>query len=271
MTDDKKELPERLYYPLNEAAEKLGCSIKDIIHYGATGALKICIYINYDAEEKKPVMHLGLSNKKANEVDEFNIISGEGWFISGIGFNEYKNNEILSSGYYAKHISGFFYIIEDDLVPIEFDLEQESLKLYHVSTGIEENDLEDNIDISFIMLGISVPVRNLCVMAKHIKELTGKKSEMPSFDGSNKKIRKPNANKQSKLIKALIEICYGVGSSENPYSLINEERGTGDMLEDFQRMGINPPITGKTLSDYLKDVELDYVQIPTVSVDISKK
>ncbi|MNH30800.1 hypothetical protein D3C79_911140 [compost metagenome] len=74
-----------------------------------------------------------------------------------------------------------------------------------------------------------------------------------------------------KLIKALIEINYGVGSSEKPRNLLNEDRGTGELLEDFHRMGIAPPVSGSTLAAYLKHVELDYVNIPTLAVGISKK
>lgn len=39
------KLPKRLYYPLPEAAEKLGCAIKDLYHYAYIGALNISVYI----------------------------------------------------------------------------------------------------------------------------------------------------------------------------------------------------------------------------------
>ncbi len=265
-------LPERLYYPLVEAAEKMECSVKDIIHYGATDALKICIYIDYSTEENKSLLRLNLSNSKLNEMDDFNNISGDGWSINGVYLNDSKADKLLSSGYYAENISGFFYVMAHYLVPVEFNSEQSNLKLNYVSTGWDD-DLVEDIGVDFMFLGVSFPVKNLCVMAKDINELTekNKNSKMPSFDDERKKLPKPNANKQSKLIKALIEINYGKGASENPHSLLNEERGTGEMLEDFQRMGISPPVSGSTLATYLRDVELDYVEIPTRDVSISKK
>lgn len=38
----KIKLPERLYYPIALAAEKLGCTVDDLIHFGATGQVEIC-------------------------------------------------------------------------------------------------------------------------------------------------------------------------------------------------------------------------------------
>lgn len=40
--------PEKSYYTLTEAAEMLGCSATDMLHYGATGHLKINMYLNLD-------------------------------------------------------------------------------------------------------------------------------------------------------------------------------------------------------------------------------
>jgi len=42
-------LPERLYYPLAKAAEKLGYSVDDLIHFAAYGKLEICAKIHSDA------------------------------------------------------------------------------------------------------------------------------------------------------------------------------------------------------------------------------
>ena len=63
---------------------------------------------------------------------------------------------------------------------------------------------------------------------------------------------------------------YGAGSSENIRSLMNEDRGIGEMLIEFQKNGIRPPVTGKTLSNWLKDVELEYVEIPIRVVENAK-
>ncbi|MFO1384763.1 MAG: hypothetical protein U1F55_01005 [Chitinivorax sp.] len=42
MSKHKPALPERLYYRLADAANYLGCSADDLLHYGACGYLEIC-------------------------------------------------------------------------------------------------------------------------------------------------------------------------------------------------------------------------------------
>ena len=42
--DNKYVLPERLYYPIDVAAQKLQCSTRDIFHYAATESLRLCFY-----------------------------------------------------------------------------------------------------------------------------------------------------------------------------------------------------------------------------------
>ncbi|MCL6742798.1 hypothetical protein [Kosakonia sp. R1.Fl] len=41
----KTKLPERLYYPIALAAEKLGCTVDDLIHFGTTGQVEICCFM----------------------------------------------------------------------------------------------------------------------------------------------------------------------------------------------------------------------------------
>lgn len=48
---NKITLPERLYYPLNKAAEKIGRDVGDLIHYGAIGAIRICADIVFATPE----------------------------------------------------------------------------------------------------------------------------------------------------------------------------------------------------------------------------
>ena len=40
----ENKLPDRLYYPLPEAAEFLGCSVRDVYHYCATGMIALTVY-----------------------------------------------------------------------------------------------------------------------------------------------------------------------------------------------------------------------------------
>lgn len=53
------KVPKRKYYPLNEAAEMLGCSVNDLIFHGAHGNIELCAYmqveiwITYNGDEGK--------------------------------------------------------------------------------------------------------------------------------------------------------------------------------------------------------------------------
>ncbi|MCV3255520.1 hypothetical protein OGZ09_13380, partial [Escherichia albertii] len=48
-----KDFP-RVYYTLPMAAKKLGCTVDDILHLGATNRLEICAYISErDIEENE--------------------------------------------------------------------------------------------------------------------------------------------------------------------------------------------------------------------------
>ncbi|MGB2538684.1 hypothetical protein [Hafnia paralvei] len=44
-------LPERAYYPLSKAAKKLCCDEDDLIHFGSTGELEICLFIEDSFED----------------------------------------------------------------------------------------------------------------------------------------------------------------------------------------------------------------------------
>lgn len=266
------KLPERLYYPLPDMAAKLKCTISDILHLGATDVIKLCLFVNRDFNEK---IHLNMPNHRVEQLDDFfQSLHGERWLVSDI---EYRNNSETENsyltGYYAGRLEGFFYVNEADLIEAEFNI-KEPLKitqLYVSPDGFEGDDLEINfIENESALFSID----NLCVMSSELVKLegnTGGKIYNFNQSVSPKNSKSLMDNKKNKLIKALIEIAYGKGSSDKPRSLINEERGTGDILIDLQKMGIELPVTGSTLAGYLKDVELDYVEISTLIVENSKK
>ncbi|VXD02912.1 conserved hypothetical protein [Enterobacterales bacterium 8AC] len=272
------KLPMRLYYPLPEAAAKMGCSVNDIIHYASTGAMNISVFIDVDFKnEPDRYIGVGFSNEVKNSPGFYDDLVGKylkdhGWIINDLEHLERAGNW-NHPGYYGKSIYGFFYIGDSNIVNLEFSGDDNILidSLFVKSSYDSNND----VLISFMGIPISVNVKYLCVMASefnNIKEYGNFQVFAGDLDiASEKRTRVQNGSKQNKLIKALIEIAYGKGSSEKPRSLLNEERGTGDFLIDLQKMGIKPPVTGSTLADYLKDIELDYVGIPTPTVENDKK
>ncbi|MHA1067187.1 hypothetical protein ACR9GP_25555 [Enterobacter ludwigii] len=115
----KIKLPERLYYPLPEAAELLNCSVRDLIHYGAIGVLDICAYVNLSAESLDGLFYIWFSEDVESKI-EGDCFYGE-WFTIGLIERKDKNDLFIFPGYYAHMVSGFFYLSPGCFVEAEFD------------------------------------------------------------------------------------------------------------------------------------------------------
>lgn len=80
-------LPNRLYYPLELAAKELGCTSADLIHFGATSNIEICIQISTEmaqwfecSQNDCEIIKFNSANKRIDRVilgkyvrSEFNI------------------------------------------------------------------------------------------------------------------------------------------------------------------------------------------------------
>lgn len=263
-------LPKRLYYPLAQAAIELKCTVKDLIHFGAIGEVEICTLIDFfrlkyicDPDEEKPEIY---SQGKYFYFDCFSWLPDwKGMILEGCGGLLHVNKATLlkldlgqvhptrdrALLHFPKcNFPSPMYtnggMISDE---IDFDYFTED-KFY-----ITEDEMRKIKSTNFEIHSISILSEPLLYHSSTLKKPLSKKTE----------------NAKSKLIKALIEIQYGRGSSDTVRSLLNEERSTGDMLADFDLMGIKPPVTGRTLADWLKDIELDYVENPTSGLEDSTK
>lgn len=270
---NKASIPERLYYPLPEAAENLGCSVKDIIHMGATGALQLSVFIPKWSEHengKVNIFFAGLyDDLERFSIDDYTGLRGDGWSISGV-YKVPVNEEIDSDtdSFSARYLNGFFDVDHNSLVEYEFDLENEFLRL-HTLHASENHEGYGPITIHSYS-GFNFQSKYLCVMSVNIGKVGHSNSSLPMTE-IEKPEKKYNENKQSKMIKALIEIHYGFGASGKARSMLNTERNTGEMLADFDRAGIRAPVSGKVLAEWIKDTELEYVDISTVKSETSKK
>lgn len=63
------KVPKRKYYPLNEAADMLGCSVNDLIFHGAHGNIELCAYLQ---TEMFLTYDHNLQDWKINEAYNFN-------------------------------------------------------------------------------------------------------------------------------------------------------------------------------------------------------
>ncbi|QUT15228.1 hypothetical protein [Rahnella inusitata] len=268
-------LPERLYYPLHEAAEKLGCQIKDVIHFGATGALNISIYIRQwiETEESKFVVVYDALNVDADQGSsgDFKSIEGDSWGVHGIYKKILPEDDIAQSATFAKWFGGFFYISPSDLVDFEFNYDSEVITIHFLDTHCSEY-FDGSIQLNNIK-GIEIPARYICIMEDDINSINHS-GEMPQPLEQTSVKRKPNHNKQSQFIKALIEIHYGITQSDNVYELMKEgskHTPLGRMREDFENVGFRLPAGHKTVQLWLDGVDLDPLEISKSPMEISKK
>lgn len=267
------KIPERLYYPLPDAARYIGCSVADIIHMGATGVVNISIYIPSWIEkdnERFMIFYNGLDVvADSTRLGDYLDLNGEGWSVSGIHKCSPEDDDLIKRDVKAiKFLSGFFYVSNRCLTELEFDVNSEFLKINTLYAGGGFYD-EETVVINSV-LGVIFPVKYLCLMAGELRDISSKVGKIPRPE-MDSLAKQPNTNKQSKMIKALIELMYGSGSSEKARSLLNTERDTGEMLADFDKNGIKPPVSGKQLAEWLKDVELEYVEISSAKVETSQK
>lgn len=196
-------LPARLYYPLPEAAKKIGCSIKDIIHYGAIGAINLSVYISLHHSDDGSWFHLNLPSDKVKDIDELSGLSGDGWSIDFVEFKSVSNG-FMVEGYYARAISGFFYIDSHPLIDAEFS-DLEKITLSGVSTSPEPY-AGNGIDVSFLLGNqLSINTSKLCVRLADIEgiKLFG---SMPDGRDINKKESIKTVAKKEKIIKGLLMI-----------------------------------------------------------------
>lgn len=214
------KLPERLYYPLPEAAEKLNCTVRDILHYGAIGAIKISAYVKaYDNENW---FHLNMPSKKSEEIDDMGMLSGEWWNIDFINFN-HANEYFTVDGYYARAVTGFFYIDSSSLTDAEFRDDGE-ISLVRVSTG-PESYVDDCIDINFVYgNAVKTSVSKLCIRAKDIDDIKPS-GHIPDYAKSIESESSKTIAKKERIIKGLLSLIpemSGEDIDELPVKKIKE-------------------------------------------------
>ncbi|WP_447886457.1 hypothetical protein [Serratia fonticola] len=288
MNNDEFELPLVEFCTLDRATRIIGggCEVEDLLHWGEIGAIRLSTKIPFGSFSEANIVFYGESRneiiRKIKAMDYTNVNSYvlpgacsfnlEGDLLSHIDESRSSDESIVLTRCSINGVWDIEYI---------FDVELNGVVGRDFTTSIPfvGLDIYKGFDCYIEYDEYFVSKKDLLVTRKFIEKIMGRKGKVigvqPHVDNKTVRQRKSSNsltdNKKNKLIKALIEIAYGKGSSEKPRSLLNEERGTGEMLIDFHKMGIEPPVTGSTLADYLKDVELDYVQIPTASVENDKK
>lgn len=189
------KLPERIYYPLPEAAEKLGCTIKDIYHFAYIGAINISVFIpSYKADS----LFVSIPAELISEIDYElgGVLGSDSWCISDLELRQ----EGVMSGYYAKSLSGFFYVWKDFFAMAEFTNDIGLIKTPSLTTKPETEGGE--VEIANMHGGIELDTRYLCIMAVDLEKIK-EKGCLPIKVDTPKTIAK-----KGELISALIKINH---------------------------------------------------------------
>ncbi|HBW6063335.1 TPA: hypothetical protein ACMEX2_003483 [Klebsiella pneumoniae] len=242
---DKNNLPQRLYYTLPDAAKVLGCEVRDIIHYAAIHALQLSVYIKRHHCETDSWFHLNMPSSKVDDIDIFSMLRGDGWEIDFVEFKS-KSEKFFADGYYAKAVSGFFYVDGYNLIPLEFN-ESDEISLVGVSTLPSFIDGQC-IDVNFMMNHLKVNSNYLCVR-KNDMDFINKNVSMPSKD-LNSESRKTTA-KKSELIFYLLKMIPELSCVDLEREKITK---IASMIEEIAaKKGIDLPSTHwQTWSKYLE-------------------
>jgi hypothetical protein len=101
----ENKLPDRLYYPLPEAAEFLGCSVRDVYHYCATGMIALTVYLRDIYAEDVGLMTLDLGGEllTPDDIDAGANLMNEISLISGIHYETEDELKFIRANY----IDGF--------------------------------------------------------------------------------------------------------------------------------------------------------------------
>lgn len=239
-------LPERLYYPLNEAAKKLNCTEQDIIHFGAIDAVKLSIYIHQYRTIENNELHLNMPESMVGEIDCFDSLCGDGWSITGI--EERKASDAFAyDGYFAKTIYGFFYIDALELTEIEFDTSC-NLELMQLSTG-RESFHNDCIDINFLTKNLSIDRKFLCVRKEDMYNF--KENTKIPVKGNSLSTESPKTiAKKSELIHALLKLIPEISDVDTYTTPVSKIAELIEAIAAKKEIEI-PKIHRQTLANYL--------------------
>ncbi len=195
-------LPERKYYPINDAANKLECSVNDILHYASIGIIDLCIYLDLKCDVDEKNIHLNIPTQKISEIDDvFKSLDGDKWSIGDLKFLISEGVSRIS-GYYAGELFGFFYVPSTEALRAEFN--QEEVRISFISTNPEYYDGED-IEINLIKDGGEVfDKKSFCLMASEMEKI--KSPDTGAFPKKKESEADKTIAKKAELIPALLKM-----------------------------------------------------------------
>lgn len=219
----------RVYHTLPMAAKKMGCTVEDILHFGATNRLEICAYID-DIEQRKDYCTFNVffdnedsENSFSKTINKYNSIFTDMYEISLFNYNDefcVDDERMVIEGLYANHMKGFFAIPSEFLVEVELSSACEIINLspryLYTPKGYGDYIRLDSIE------GLSIPENRLVIFDSEISGFNYEKK--PKYAGGERESPKTRA-KKAEIIPALIKLIpemQDVDLEDTPVSKIAE-------------------------------------------------
>lgn len=242
----------RAYYTLPMVADKLQCSVVDVLHLGATNRLEICAYIN-DVQESEDYCSFNVFFDKEDdyieEVNQNNSIITDLYEIALFNYNELtsvdENQKVKFKSWYANHLRGFFAIPSEFLIDIELSNLDEYVKI-NARELYTPKMYGKTINISNIE-GLYISESRLVVLDG---ELSGFNfTAKAKYPGSDKDTPKTIA-KKSQLIPVLLKLIPEVSDLDLDSVAVSKVINIVETLAS--QKGIDLPATDKnTWARYL--------------------
>lgn len=202
-------IPERLYFPLTEAAEKLGCSIRDVVHLGAIGALRFSIFLNSWSEsegEKFNIIFDPLDSEPEKHMQGgFIGLQGKSWSLTGYVKDDLEVEP--SMGFvtrFAKHVRGFYHLPSYSLTDVEFNFPCEVFRVHNLFSHDESSSFPAIKLHSFS--GVMLDVKNLCILTTDLKNINSSGSAMPVIKNDELEDSPKTVAKKGEIIPNLLRL-----------------------------------------------------------------
>ncbi|MEB6378846.1 hypothetical protein MXM41_07850 [Leclercia adecarboxylata] len=175
----KSALPERQYYTLEDAAQKLGCTQNDLLHFAQIKRLYLSAYIehfdNSSGELEIDSVHLFESSVLVSDI--YNISSVE--LIN----NPNVDTEKEVDGFYKysfETLSGVFFISPLNLIDMEFDETISDVLTVFIAPRTP-SESEFIYIANTVEQAIKVKRKNLCVHADDLYNFTTNPASLPDI------------------------------------------------------------------------------------------
>lgn len=249
-------LPKRLYYPISLAADKLQCSVADLIHFGATSAVEVCINLSFIN---------GSLSFDYNESGIESVLKKDNDFFIG-KYNFFELNKV-DDVIYINNFYGLAALPASDLISIDLNPDA-PIFINHIfcpdGNGILFDDLTGAVYIEpsggcIERVESNDLIKRMFITDTEMNKLmdSAHNNTHPNIPDSVRKKSSKTTNMQAKFIKSLLQIHYGADVANNPRQHLEEKKsGAGTILSDFNAVGLKAP-SGVVVDRWLKFVDID--------------